>query len=94
MRDVSEKQIIKKDSYLVEGMSCSGCERSIQRVISNLPGVTSAKADLKSSSISFEYEPSKVTVDDVKSAVSRIGYKIVDKAPPQGKEDQRDGCCS
>ena len=94
MVDVNEKQVTVKDSYLVEGMSCTGCERTITRVVSNLPGVSSAKADLKQTSVSFEYNPNKITVNDIKHALNRIGYKILDKTPPRGKEDQRDGCCS
>ena len=94
MADVNEKQVTLKDSYLVEEMSCTGCERTITRVVSNLPGVASAKADLERTSVSFEYNPDKITVDGIKHALHRIGYKIVDKTPPPGKEDQRDGCCS
>lgn len=94
MAEVNEKQVLLKDSYLVEGMSCTGCERTITGVVSNLPGVSSAKADLERTSVSFEYNPEKITVDDIKQALNRIGYKIVDKTPPPGKQGQRDGCCS
>lgn len=67
----------KKESYLVEGMTCSGCERAIQRVVSGLEGVESAKADLSTATVSVEYNPEKVNLDEIKSAVSKIGYKVV-----------------
>jgi len=69
--------INKKESYLVEGMTCSGCERAIQRIVSSLEGVESAKADLNSSTVSVEYNPEKVNIEQIKTAVNKIGYKFV-----------------
>jgi copper chaperone CopZ len=85
---------IKKESYLVEGMTCSGCERAIQRVVSNLEGVSSAKADLNTSTVSVEYDPEKVNVDQIRSAVGKIGYKFVGERPPVGKKDSADEAIS
>lgn len=81
---------IKKESYLVEGMSCSGCERAIQKIVNNLEGVESAKADLQTSTVSVAYDPEKVNVDQIKSAVNKIGYKIVGERPPLGQKEGRD----
>ena len=49
----------KREVYLVEGMTCAGCERTVATVIKNLEGVRSAHADLKSSTVSVEYDPEK-----------------------------------
>ena len=77
-------ETIKKEIYLVEGMTCSGCERTVQRVVENLEGVKSSKADLKSSTVSVEYDPSKVSIDKIKSAVDGVGYKFVGERPANG----------
>ena len=66
-----------KKQYLIEGMTCSGCERAIQRVVSGVEGVKDAKADAASSTLALEYDPSKATIDDIRSAVTKIGYKFV-----------------
>jgi mercuric ion transport protein len=81
---------IKKASYLVEGMTCSGCERTVQRVIGNLDGVTSSKAELQSSTVSVEYDPSKVTIDKIKAAVNGVGYKFVGERPANGQREGSD----
>lgn len=52
-----------KESYRVEGMTCSGYQRTIQRVVGNIEGVKSSKADLKSSSVSVQYDPEEVSAD-------------------------------
>ena len=84
----------KKESYLVEGMTCSGCERAIQKVVSGLDGVSSAKADLTTSTVSVEYNPEKVNIDQIRSAVSKIGYRFVGERPPLGQREGRDDAVS
>jgi P-type Cu+ transporter len=84
----------KKESYLVEGMTCSGCERAIQKVVSSLNGVESAKADLQTSTVSVEYNPDKVNVEQIKSAVNKIGYKFVGQRPAHAQKEGRDDAVS
>jgi copper ion binding protein len=83
-------QSFKKEVYLVEGMTCAGCERTVQRVIGNLEGVRTSKADLKSSSVSVEYDPDKVTIDKIRSAVNGVGYKFVGERPAYGQREGSD----
>jgi mercuric ion transport protein len=84
----------KRDSYLVEGMTCSGCERTISKVVSNIDGVTSAKADLVSSTVSLEYDPAKVTINKIKEAVNKVGYKFVGERPANGQRESSDEAIS
>ena len=74
----------KKESYLIEGMTCSGCERTVSRVVGNIEGVNSAKADLISSTVTVEYDPSQVSIDKIKNAVNGVGYKFVGTNPAHG----------
>ena len=87
--DMATSAITKK-SYLVEGMTCAGCERTIQRVVGNLEGVTSVKADLNFSTVSVEYDSSKVTIDAIQSAINKVGYKFVGERPPHGQREGND----
>lgn len=79
-----------KESYLVEGMSCTGCERAIQKAIENLQGVGSVKADLSSSSVSFEYNSDIITIDETKATIDELGYKITDEIPAHRQKAGRD----
>ena len=80
----------QKQTYLVEGMTCSGCERTVSKVVGNIEGVTFSKADLKSSTISVEFDPSKVTIDKIKSAIDGVGYKFVGQRPTDGQRERSD----
>lgn len=86
--------MLKKESYLVEGMTCSGCERAIQKTVSSISGVASAKAELSSSTVSIEYDSSQVTIDKIRSAVNNLGYKIVGERPSLGQKEGRDDAVS
>ncbi len=76
MKGTTESENTKKETYLVEGMSCSGCERTVQKVITSLQGVKSAKADVASASVLIEYDPAHVNIEAIMGAVSKVGYKI------------------
>ena len=84
----------KKGSYLVEGMTCSGCERAIQKSVSSLEGVEAVDADLNTSTVSVEYDPDKVNIDQIRNTVSRIGYKFVGERPAAGQTEGRDEAVS
>lgn len=68
---------MKTANYKVTGMTCSGCERTVSKVISNIDGVASAKADANAASVAVEFDPAKVTVEKIKEAVDRVGYKFL-----------------
>jgi copper chaperone CopZ len=80
-----------KVSYLLEGMTCSGCERTISKVVGNMEGVQSAKADLESSTLSVEYDSQKVYIDKVRAAVNGLGYKFVGETRLWPRESSDEG---
>lgn len=84
---IMKQETIKKETYLIEGMTCSGCERTVSKVVGNIEGVLSLKADLRSSTLSVEYDPSKVTLGKIRNAVNGIGYKFVGERPVNGQRD-------
>jgi copper ion binding protein len=84
----------KKESYLVEGMTCSGCERTVSKVVGNIEGVSSSKAELSCSTVTVEYDPSKVTIDKIKEALNRVGYKLVGERPVNGQREGSDEAVS
>lgn len=76
-----------KKVFLVEGMTCSGCERTVSRVVGNLEGVRSSQASLKDATVSVEYDPEKTGIDQIRSAVHSVGYRFVGERPAQGQRE-------
>ncbi len=66
---------IKKVEIRVTGMACAGCSGAVERALSGLDGVKSANVDLARKIAYVEYDPAKLTLQDLKRAVERAGYK-------------------
>lgn len=77
-------------SFLVEGMTCSGCERTVSKVVGNIEGVQAAEADLKQSTVTVKYDPKKINIEKIRSAVDGVGYKLVGERPSHGQREGSD----
>ncbi|MDA1313582.1 MAG: heavy metal translocating P-type ATPase [Acidobacteria bacterium] len=60
---------------IIRGMTCAGCVRTIERAVEAVPGVAKADVNLATGTASVEYEPSRVSVETIRSAVDRAGYE-------------------
>jgi hypothetical protein len=49
---------------------------------------------LSSASVSFEYDPTQVTIEAIKQAVNKVGYKIVGERAPAGRREGSDEAVS
>jgi copper chaperone CopZ len=58
----------------VEGMTCQGCVRSIEKKLSSVAGVESARVDLGTGKATIEYDDSRAQVDRLIAVVEQIGY--------------------
>ena len=65
---------IRKESIRVEGLTCASCERRVEGAVRALPGVSSAKASVSAASVAVEYDARSTTPEDLRSAISGIGY--------------------
>lgn len=60
----------------VEGMTCGSCAARVQKVLSRQPGVKAANVNLATHQATVLYHPMSVTLDELQSAVAKIGYGI------------------
>jgi copper chaperone CopZ len=58
----------------VEGMTCDGCVRSVERKLLKVAGVESAHVDLGAGKATVEYDDSQARADQFIAAVEQIGY--------------------
>jgi copper chaperone CopZ len=58
----------------VEGMTCQGCVRSVEKKLSGVAGVESAKVDLGAAKATVEYDDARAQVGDLIGAVDSIGF--------------------
>jgi Cu+-exporting ATPase len=61
-------------SFPVEGMTCASCVNRITRFLEKVDGVEDANVNLASETATVRFDPTRVTVDDLASAVDAAGY--------------------
>lgn len=80
---------MKEETFDVLGMTCAACQANVTKAVSKLDGVQSADVSLLSNSMKVEFDPEKVTPEQIMQAVDHIGYQAVEKAS-ELKEGQPD----
>lgn len=61
----------------IGGMHCAGCVGSIQRCISDIPGVNKVEINLATEKATLEFDQTKVKLDSIEKAIEEIGYRVV-----------------
>lgn len=69
----------------IEGMSCAACSARIERKLSGMDGVLEAKVNLATERATVQYDPKKVRLSDLVSAVESLGYHA---APAEDASDR------
>ena len=65
--------------FFIEGMTCSGCERTLERAVSRLDGVRSVQADHSRGHLDVEFGP-PCTAEAIIEAVNHTGYTVVQRS--------------
>ena len=60
----------------ISGMTCSGCVRSVSKVLNALNGVANAEVSLDQRCAVVNYDPGKLGVEQLKHAIQGAGYEI------------------
>ncbi len=61
----------------IEGMTCAACVARVERSISKLPGVHSAAVNLATESATVDFDPDRLTLADLETAIKEAGYEPV-----------------
>ena len=61
---------------IVEGMSCSHCEKAVKQAVSALDGVKSVAVSLKDKTVTVEHDPGKASLDQIRQEIEGQGYEV------------------
>lgn len=75
------KAIIESSSkkLKIEGMTCAACAKTIKRITKKLDGIIESNVNFATETLNISYDPSKLKVLEVKKAVEKAGYKVVEE---------------
>jgi Cu+-exporting ATPase len=60
----------------VEGMTCASCSQTVEKVVSELDGVSKASVNLATEKLTVHYNEAKVTLEDLADTVKDAGYEL------------------
>ena len=60
----------------ISGMTCSGCVRSVSKVLNTLDGVVKSEVSLDDRRAVVDYDPGELGVDQLKRAIEEAGYEV------------------
>ncbi len=72
----------------VQGMTCASCVARVERALTGTSGVSTAAVNLATNRATIEYDPSKVSLPDLKKAVAGVGYEALDPIAEEGVQDR------
>lgn len=69
-----------KRTLPIIGMACASCSAHVERTLNGLRGVQSASVSLASRTALIDYDPSAITLEEMKAAINGIGFDLVIEA--------------
>ena len=64
----------------IRGMTCAACALRIEKTVRKLPGIEQASVNLASEKLFVEYDENRLSLDEIKEAVAKIGYEVIEKS--------------
>ncbi len=58
----------------LQGMSCASCARTIEKGVAALPGVTRAAVNFAAEKLAVDFDPGRLSLDDIAHKVEDLGY--------------------
>lgn len=89
----TEKAVIKTHIYCSHCKVCETCGQLFQVHLPEIKGVKSYELDDKTMTITVYYNPEKINLDEIRAAISNLGYDADDVKANPAAYAKLDGCC-
>ena len=80
-----------KEKYNITGMSCSACSSHVEKVVSELDGVSAVSVSLLQNSMTVEYDKTKISSETIAQAVKDGGYEALPVRREKFEPSHKDG---
>jgi copper chaperone CopZ len=65
-----------KTTIKVEGMTCAGCEKSIESNLKEIPGIVDVKANHEDSATFVSFDSTLLSLATIKEGIVQTGYQV------------------
>ncbi|WP_218044141.1 heavy metal translocating P-type ATPase [Kiloniella majae] len=81
--------------WTISGMDCPSCAKSIEKAVDRLPGIHTARISFARERLNTDFNPSKVSEDDIKKIVTGLGYSLSEVSDGSASTAEKSSsCCS
>lgn len=67
---------IMKIDIAVDGMTCGGCVKSVERALSHQAGVSAAKASLEAKRVTVEFDAAQTNQAQLENTIRKAGFTV------------------
>ncbi len=71
---------MNKQTIKISGMTCAACAQRVEKAVRKLSGVTEANVNFATEKLTVAYDEAALGHDNIKDAVEKAGYGIVEEA--------------
>ena len=82
---VAEKTV----TLAIDGMTCTGCENTVQEAVTKIDGVKSIKASHLDSTAVVSFDASKTSIAAIGDAITEAGYEFKGEKAPAAPAEAR-----
>lgn len=65
-----------KETFLIHGMSCTGCEAVIEETLKKLDGISEVKASFSKNVLVVAYDPERINFEKMRATLKKVGYSL------------------
>jgi P-type Cu+ transporter len=81
---------MEKKVFTVKGMHCASCVYNVEKALKKA-GAVEADVNLATNKVNLSYDSDKTRFEDLKSAISNIGYSLEEVSDKTEKEEKEQG---
>lgn len=75
--------------YKVQGITCGQCKEKIEKNLMSKQGIQGAQVHLKTKSLSIDYDPHKIRLQEIKKILGVLGYELLEEEGNKEKDDKK-----
>ena len=79
---LSTKQPPAQGELVIEGMTCGGCARRVESLLSQAAGVQAVRVDLLARTATVRFDPKETSLQGVAQALTAAGYRAAPAGAP------------
>lgn len=88
------QSVEKTDTLALNGLSCTMCERRIEKNVKKIQGVKAIEADSENQTAIVTFDPKQTNKTAIEEAISRIGYDAGKYPADKTARENLPGCCN